>query len=341
MESVIQKHDIEGIKEQVSINYQNYLILANKIDILLNDIEKINTYDKINIKRLQTEVKIIKDSLSIGGDSTNTNNNGEIQTQIALISNNISKLQSQLTLNSNNIGELNSQIALILDRINHLEDNSSSIPTVKTYSVTYNLNNVISSNNTTLLTENSSYSTTLTTDDNFTISNVTVTVADVNVTDSVYSNGVINIGNVTGNIVITVTAILNEGDTSIVKCKNGALPSADGLETASTTRIITDFIPVSITGQLTVYSKTTQNYKYLIRYYDTNKNYLGSNSSEWSSDGISANFNSTSGVDFAKVKFLRLLYKSKTNDNEVLTTISGTLEIESDGNIKTLIMEYY
>ena len=42
MDNNIQKYDIEGIKEQVSINYQNYLILVNRIDLLLNDIEKLN-----------------------------------------------------------------------------------------------------------------------------------------------------------------------------------------------------------------------------------------------------------------------------------------------------------
>ena len=62
MDNDIQKYDIEGIKEQVSINYQNYLLLVNRIDLLLNDIEKLNNYDKVNIKRLQSEVKILKDN---------------------------------------------------------------------------------------------------------------------------------------------------------------------------------------------------------------------------------------------------------------------------------------
>ena len=82
MENNIQKYDIEGIKEQVSLNYQNYLILVNRIDLLLNDIEKLNNYDKLNIKKLQSELKILIDRIKrVEDDSPSSGGSGLTITQ--------------------------------------------------------------------------------------------------------------------------------------------------------------------------------------------------------------------------------------------------------------------
>lgn len=73
----------------------------------------------------------------------------------------------------------------------------------KKYSVTYNLTDVTSSNNATEAVEGSSFTATLTAKSGYVLDSVTVTMGGQAVT---VTNGVINIANVTGNIVITATA---------------------------------------------------------------------------------------------------------------------------------------
>lgn len=78
-------------------------------------------------------------------------------------------------------------------------------PVVTKYTITNNLSNATNSNTTTSIEENSSYSATITANSNYRIKAVTVTMGGTDVTNTVYSNGRINISSVTGNIVITVT----------------------------------------------------------------------------------------------------------------------------------------
>ena len=79
-------------------------------------------------------------------------------------------------------------------------------PTIpKTYTITNSLSNATNSNSTASVKEGSSYSANITANSNYIITNVTVTMGGVDVTNAVYSNGKINISSVTGNIVITVT----------------------------------------------------------------------------------------------------------------------------------------
>lgn len=71
--------------------------------------------------------------------------------------------------------------------------------------ITYSLSHVERSNQTPMVAANSSYTTTLTAETGYTLGTVTVTMGGVNITSSVYSDGVVNIPSVTGNIVITAT----------------------------------------------------------------------------------------------------------------------------------------
>ena len=76
------------------------------------------------------------------------------------------------------------------------------------YSITNNLTNVTTNNSANSINANSNYTATLTPDSGYDLSTVTVVMGEVNITDDSYSNGVINIANVTGNIVITATATI-------------------------------------------------------------------------------------------------------------------------------------
>ena len=74
------------------------------------------------------------------------------------------------------------------------------------YSVTYNLTNVTSSNSSTGVVEGKPFTATLSVGSAYLFESVTVTMDGVNITSTAYSNGVINIAKVTGNIVITAKA---------------------------------------------------------------------------------------------------------------------------------------
>ena len=74
------------------------------------------------------------------------------------------------------------------------------------YSVSYNLTNVTSSNSSTGIVEGNSYTATLSIGSAYVFESVTVTMGGVDITSTAYSNGVINIAKVTGNIVITAKA---------------------------------------------------------------------------------------------------------------------------------------
>lgn len=74
------------------------------------------------------------------------------------------------------------------------------------YSVTYNLTDVTSSNTASEAVDGGSFTATLSVGTDFALDTVTVKMGGVDITATAYSNGVINIANVTGNIVITATA---------------------------------------------------------------------------------------------------------------------------------------
>ena len=75
--------------------------------------------------------------------------------------------------------------------------------------VTMTLTNVNSSNRTLMVNANSSYTTTLTADEGYTLGTVTVTMGGTDITSTACSNGEVSIASVTGNITITATATEN------------------------------------------------------------------------------------------------------------------------------------
>lgn len=88
------------------------------------------------------------------------------------------------------------------------------------YAVVNNLTNVTTNNTAESLENGNAYTATLTADDGYTLDYVKVTMGGKDVTSTVYSDGVINISDVTGNLVITAAAsvsvsndIMQIGDT--------------------------------------------------------------------------------------------------------------------------------
>lgn len=96
------------------------------------------------------------------------------------------------------------------------------------YIITNNLTNITTSNNSTTIDENDTYTATLTPNTNYEISSITITMRGNDVTSTVYnsSTGVINIPQVTGDIIITAVAIFSSNYVPIVGYTDGIRWSA-------------------------------------------------------------------------------------------------------------------
>ena len=77
---------------------------------------------------------------------------------------------------------------------------------VEAATVTMTLTKVTSSNKKRMTDKNASYTTTLTADEGYTLGTPVIKMGGTDITSSVYSDGVVNIPSVTGNITITATA---------------------------------------------------------------------------------------------------------------------------------------
>ena len=84
---------------------------------------------------------------------------------------------------------------------------SGDTPSITKYTITNKLTKCTNGNTNTSVAENTSYKATITADAGYKLDTVTVTMGGVDVTSTVYNNGKITINSVTGNIVITATAI--------------------------------------------------------------------------------------------------------------------------------------
>lgn len=125
---------------------------------------------------------------------------GEVTMRTYLKSGNFSAITQQDSVESA-ISKLEAYAVELQERIAALELGSNKCDVV------YVLGESVSSNSTTTITKGASYSTTITPNTHYRISNVTVLMNDTNITDSVYSDGTITIPNVSGNIVITVETV--------------------------------------------------------------------------------------------------------------------------------------
>lgn len=91
--------------------------------------------------------------------------------------------------------------------INWTEDSNNG-DTVEegTYIITNNLTNCTTNNNANSISANSSYSATITANDNYTLNSITVTMGENDITSSAVSGSSISINSVTGDVVITANA---------------------------------------------------------------------------------------------------------------------------------------
>lgn len=182
--------DIKNLKEQNQLDFDKDKYQAKQINDLINEISSIK-------KRYSTLFKTINDKINKPSTTINLIDNLLSTSIIDGLSANQGKVLKSY------IDDLYS----ITDRLTAaIENIGGDIPDPVYYSITNNLTNVINSNSITSVKENLSYSSTLSPISAYEISSVSITMNGNNITSSCYSNGNINISNVTGNIVITATA---------------------------------------------------------------------------------------------------------------------------------------
>lgn len=141
-----------------------------------------------------------------------------------------------------------------------------------TRSVLLVLSHVSSSNTTSTVEDGDSYTTTLTASTNYTLNTVSVTMGGVDVTSTTYSSGTVSIPSVTGNIVITATAVLAAESITAVYTQSGTVYDTASLDSLKTDLVVTanyaggtsETVPASnytLSGTLTVGTSTvTVNY---------------------------------------------------------------------------------
>lgn len=244
-DSVISSNN--GIVGTPSENLE--LFISNSIDTaVMADSSNLITSGAVNTALKGLSLGIAEDGLvylyvngqAVGtGISVGSGTSGDVYGYVD--SNNIVTLQGNLTSGNYTIKYevLNADGNII--RTYEIGDMELDT-TIKNYSVTNNLTNCTNSNTVTSVQEGSSYNATITANSGYVLSSVNVTMGDSPVT---VTDGVINIANVTGNIVITTT---------VVALKNYAQPltvgrlsnSATGNVTSSDapTSRTTEFVPV-------------------------------------------------------------------------------------------------
>lgn len=166
------------------------------------------------------------------------------------------------------------------------------------HSVTATLTGVTLSNVQTSVEDGESYTATVTPNSGYTIDGVTVTMGGTDITSTVYSNGVIAIANVTGNVHITATAskpkvnvlptaldtdgasvypTVSHPSLTTVGYASGYRLSSGGTESAASGKYVTGFIPVKQGDKITLenigVNGTTQDNDY-VALYDSNMNKL-------------------------------------------------------------------
>ena len=183
--------------------------------------------------------------------------------------------------------ELFSKAAYAEDDASTAYDRLEALWTVITRLVSLNLSHVTSSNTSASVENGSRYVTTLTADTNYSINEVTVTMGGVDITSTSYSSGTVSIPSVTGNIVITATAVLAAQSISAVYTQSGAVYDTDSLDSLKADLVVTanysggtsETVPASdytLSGTLTVGTSTiTVNYAGLTDTFDVTVSVAG------------------------------------------------------------------
>ena len=181
----------------------------------VNQIEEFNIIDtkaRESIKKLDTQYKDIAKQVENVGQPTQQQINTAIDQAIK-----DGKITGSGGLNSTaktlletilrNAIYTTDQSANITSLISALSSSGGDTPSITKYTITNKLTKCTNNNSNSSLAENTSYIAIITPNTGYKLDTVIVTMGGKDVTSTVYSNGKITINSVTGNIVITATAI--------------------------------------------------------------------------------------------------------------------------------------
>lgn len=118
-------------------------------------------------------------------------------------------------------------------------DSTETLDTSTTYNITNSLSSVTNSNTATTVTKWTSYRNTITANEGYKISAITVTMGGVDITSSCHNNGVINIAKVTGDIAITGTVVSTSNPCTGITISNNTLEFTSKGETKTLTVTVT------------------------------------------------------------------------------------------------------
>nr|DAG71442.1 MAG TPA: hypothetical protein [Caudoviricetes sp.] len=150
------------------------------------------------------------------------------------------------------------------------------LPVVTMYSITNNLTNAETSNSAASIAGGASYSATITAEDGYTISAVTVTMGGTDITSTAWNadTGIITIAQVTGDVVIAATAISDAGWTRDVPYDitwiEGKFVTNDGVEQDNAGFACSDYLPCDGLQFAYMENVATSNGVFA-SYYDENK----------------------------------------------------------------------
>ena len=223
-------------------------------------------------------------------------------------------------------------------------------PATMRHSIANNLTNCVTNNAAETIVDGETYTATLSANTGYTIQTVTIIMGGIDVSNY-YSNGIINIPSVTGNIVITATATETARE-NLLTMNDGLINKRfNATNTISTANgyFVTDHFAFSggglriVKGNLNMGSLGTNNYgNCRIGFYDANKTfidaaYIGQNDGNgtnkylgFPADGddlVDADLSTYTGIaDWSAVKFIRM---TLSLNNE--TTIGSVSDVLNSG----------
>ena len=174
--------------------------------------ESMNNIEN-GIYKAHDEIETLKNNTSTGGSNnasdisiTDTGNyftNSDVEGALQEVGSQIKEIANNGNATFNKIEVLEE------DPTDNLYEGRIWIYSPVTYTITNNLVNCTTSNMATTVLKNNSYTATITANDNYDLGTITVTMGGEDISSTSVSNGLITISSVTGDIVITCTAISN------------------------------------------------------------------------------------------------------------------------------------
>ena len=180
--------NIDVSVEQITVNESAYADFTVKLN---REIESNVTVYLVNSNDY---ISLDKSSLTFTSDNWSTPQT--VRVTASHQADNYDTLLSNITLSCEGANSKNITVTV----------NNIDTPPVTYYSIANNLTGCTSSNTSTQVEENTSYSATINLNDNYQLQSLTVTMGDTDITSIAVSGTNISIANVTGNIVITALA---------------------------------------------------------------------------------------------------------------------------------------